>query len=290
MNIAEILKNTPRGTKLYSPAFGEVTLKKVAEDIIVVDDSCNIERVFFLDGRFYKDSECVLFPSRENRDWNNFYICPFKKGNFIVKENSNDTKFLAIFSRFGGPYEYTTHYLCLLRPDGKFKPNSDFGIGTIQEARLATDSEKKELLDAMARNGYYWDECSMTLNKLTLKFKVGDTIHKEGDYCNYTIKSIEQDRYICESGFFLRFVDQHEWEIKEIRKFDIKELKPFDKVLARDNNCCTWRCDFYSNYRITEYYPHRCMCNHYIQCIPYNEETKHLVGTTEDCPEYYKTW
>lgn len=74
MNIAEILKNVPRGTKLYSPAFGEVTFKKATGDIIVVDDSCNIERVFFSDGRFYKDSECVLFPSKECRDWSNFSV------------------------------------------------------------------------------------------------------------------------------------------------------------------------------------------------------------------------
>ena len=176
MNIAEILENVPKGTKLYSPIFGDVIFEDIRHGYIMVS-TYRIMREFHSDGRYYTNGECVLFPSRENRDWNNFYICPFKKGDFIVKECLDGNKFIAIFSHLGGPCEYTTNYLCLLRPDGKFKSKSDFGIGNAKEARLATDSEKKELLDAMARNGYCWDECSMTLKELTLIFKVGDTIH-----------------------------------------------------------------------------------------------------------------
>lgn len=287
MNIAEILKNTPKGTMLYSPAFGEVKFICLYNDRIITEDITNIQRLFYNNGSFYKNGECILFPSRENRDWNNFYICPFKKGDFIVKECLDGSKFIAIFSRFGGPREYTTYYLCLLRPDGKFKPSSDFEIGNTKEARLATDSEKKELLDAMARNGYCWDECSMTLKELTLKFKVGDTIHKEGGYSNHTIKSIAQDRYICKAGFFLRFADQNDWNIA---KFDTNSLKPFDKVLVRDTNINVWVCSIYSHFRNTSNYRYVCANNSYIQCIPYNDETKHLVGTNEDCPKYYKTW
>ena len=148
MNIAVILRNAPKGTKLYSPIFGEVTLLGTNCSYIEVSDSINIIREFCHDGRFYVHGECMLFPSRDNRDWNNFFICPFKKGDFIVKECPNSSKHIAIFSRFGGPYEYTTHYLCLLRADGTFKPEPDFGIGKVQEARLATDSEKKEFLQS----------------------------------------------------------------------------------------------------------------------------------------------
>lgn len=286
MNIAEILKDAPRGTKLYSPIFGDVILNKVNKFNIEVLDIANNIQHFIYTGLYNINGECMLFPSRENRDWNNFYICPFKKGDFIVKESLNDTKFIAIFSHFGGPYEYTTNYLCLLRPDGKFKSKSDFEMGSIQEARLATDSEKKELLDAMARNGYCWDECSMTLKELTLKFKVGDTIRKKG-YPNYTIIAIEEDRYRMKNGFFLKFVDQHEWEIT---KFDIKKLKPFDKVLVRDDDKDEWYCEFYSHYRNISYCKYGCISSSFHQCIPYNDETKHLVGTDKDCPEYYKTW
>lgn len=287
MNIAEILKNVPKGTKLYSPAFGEVTFKNVSSDIINVRDSVKIERTFYSNGNFYKDGECMLFPSRENRDWDNFYICPFKKGDFIVKECLDGNKFIAIFSHFGGFCEYTTNYLCLLRPDGKFKPVSDFGIGNVQEARLATNSEKKELLDAMARNGYCWDECSMTLKELTLKFKVGDTIHKEGEHLNLIIKSIAQDKYICEDGYFLRFADQNDWNIA---KFDINSFKPFDKVLVRDIDGDYWKAAIFSHSNEYGRYKYICVANAYNQCIPYNNDTEHLLGKRGPCPEYYKNW
>ena len=89
-------------------------------------------------------------------------------------------------------------------------------------------------------------------------------------------------------GFFLKFTDQHEWEVV---KFDIKELKPFDKVLARGHDTDEWGCKFYSHYRTNmPYYKHACSSGSYHQCIPYNDETEHLVGTDKDCPEYYKTW
>lgn len=291
VNIAQLLKDCPKGMELYSPLCGKCVFDRLNMGTIICKKQ-NTQEITFTSEGYYMlpvsdDCECMLFPSRENRDWNTFYICPFKKGDFIVKEYQEGGKFLAIFSHFGSPYEYTTNYLCLLKPDGKFKPNSDFGIGNTQEARLATDSEKKELLDAMAKNGYYWDECSMTLKKLTLKFKVGDTIHKKS-HLNHTIVSIEEDRYRMKDGFFLRFVDQHEWEVA---KFDINSLKPFDKVLARDKDTSNWYCNFYSHHRNnTSHYNYGCMSSAFHQCIPYNDETKHLVGTNKECPEYYKTW
>ena len=274
MNIAEILKNVPKGTKLYSPAFGEVTFKNVSSDIINVKDNAGMDRTLYSNGNYYKGG-----------DWNTFIICPFKKGDFIVKEDLKGTKFIAIFSHFGGPCEYTTHYLCLLRPDGRLKPNADFGIGNIKEARLATDSEKKELLDVMARNGYCWDECSMTLKELILKFKVGDTIRK--DHLKYKIVSIEGDRYSLENRFFLKFTDQHEWEVV---KFDINSLKPFDRVLVRDIDGDYWKAAIFSHSNEYGRYKYICVSNTYNQCIPYNNDTEHLLGKRGPCPEYYKNW
>lgn len=288
MNIAEKLRNAPEGTKLYSPVLGDVTFKGINSLYIEVLDLSNIVREFYHDGRFYMNGECMLFPSKDNRDWNNFSGCPYKKGDFIVRNYPNGHKYIAIFSRLGGPYPDTVHYLCLLYPDGKFKTVSDFGIGDVKDVRLATNSEKKKLLDAIAKNGYYWDECSMTLKKLTLKFKVGDLIHREGNYLRHIIKCIAQDRYICEDGFFLRFADQNDWNVI---KFDIKYLKPFDKVLVRDLYGDYWKAGIYSHYKeVYDEYKYVCVANIYRQCIPYNNATKHLIGTNEDCPEYYKTW
>lgn len=82
---------------------------------------------------------------------------------------------------------------------------------------------------------------------------------------------------------FVRF-----WDKPKVEKFDPKTLKPFDKVLVRDEDCY-WTADLFSH--IDDSIGRVC-CSWYSwkQCIPYNNETKNLVGTDNDCPEYYKWW
>ena len=75
------------------------------------------------------------------------------------------------------------------------------------------------------------------------------------------------------------------WYKKE--RFDPKTLKPFDKVLVRDNINNPWVCDHFS------YINHANICittDRCKYCIPYNDDTKHLVGTKEEAPEYYRYW
>ena len=73
-------------------------------------------------------------------------------------------------------------------------------------------------------------------------------------------------------------------------KFDPNTLNPFDKVLAR-NDSEDWSCLFFSHIvRDEETYPYACGYDLFTQCIPYNNDTKHLVGTTEEAPEYYRYW
>lgn len=78
------------------------------------------------------------------------------------------------------------------------------------------------------------------------------------------------------------------WDKPKVEKFDPKTLKPFDKVLVRDDDCY-WTADLFSH--IDDSIGKVC-CSVFLlkQCIPYNEETKHLVGTTDDCSEFYKWW
>ena len=78
------------------------------------------------------------------------------------------------------------------------------------------------------------------------------------------------------------------WYKKE--KFDPKTFKPFDKVLVRDDESCKWRVNFYSHEGESMAYPFRCIGKTYTYCIPYNDDTKHLVGTTDEAPEYYRYW
>ena len=91
--------------------------------------------------------------------------------------------------------------------------------------------------------------------------------------------------------------DQRDWSKFKIKKpkFDPKTLKPFDKVLVRDFDLTFWSCQYYSHIiphiiKVEENFPYMCVYHSYKYCIPYNEDTKHLVGTTKEAPEYYRYW
>ena len=78
------------------------------------------------------------------------------------------------------------------------------------------------------------------------------------------------------------------WQKKD--KFDPKTLKPFDKVLVSDEHHTRWRCSFFSHIVDQFNYKYFTSDSCYKFCIPYNDDTKHLVGTTDEAPEYYKYW
>lgn len=88
INIAEILKDKPKGTKLYSSIFGKATYVAICLGNIKVlcpelYERC--ERYFYNDGRFHSVGELVLFPSKEMRDWSKF---AWKKGDILVNKNA----------------------------------------------------------------------------------------------------------------------------------------------------------------------------------------------------------
>ena len=73
------------------------------------------------------------------------------------------------------------------------------------------------------------------------------------------------------------------------QRFDPKTFQQFDKVLTRCDNSGKWDIDLFGYF--DNLYKGVCCLDAYLQmCIPYNEETKHLVGTANDCPDYYKWW
>ena len=88
--------------------------------------------------------------------------------------------------------------------------------------------------------------------------------------------------------------DQRDWSKFKVKKpkFDPKTLKPFDKVLTRDRFDEEWYCNLFSHCRdtISEYKYAQTDCCSYVYCIPYNDDTKHLVGTIDDAPEFYRYW
>ena len=91
MNIAKILKNCPKGTRLYSPLCGEIELVRVKDEERYPITCCvkgyRTYNTFTSDGRFfsdYTDAECVLFPSKDQRDWNKFVV-PDQKPKYQFK-------------------------------------------------------------------------------------------------------------------------------------------------------------------------------------------------------------
>ena len=79
------------------------------------------------------------------------------------------------------------------------------------------------------------------------------------------------------------------WDKPKVERFDVNTLHPFDKVLTRCDNSEKWDIDLFGYF--DNLYKGVCCLDAYLQmCIPYNDETKHLIGTTNDCPDYYKWW
>lgn len=125
MNIAEILKKCPRGTKLYSSLFGEVILDCVKDGVeypIRCLASDGGYPFFMSDGRYfgdYTDAECVLFPSKDQRDWNKFVVPdqkpkyqfkPFDK--VLVRDRDTEAWWCNLF----GYIDKDGNYMCVNGP------------------------------------------------------------------------------------------------------------------------------------------------------------------------------
>ena len=78
------------------------------------------------------------------------------------------------------------------------------------------------------------------------------------------------------------------WYKKE--RFNPHTLQPFDKVLVRDMKVQDWDCGLFTCIYENEVFPFACHGNCYKFCIPYNDDTKHLVGNNDEAPEYYRYW
>ena len=119
--------------------------------------------------------------------------------------------------------------------------------------------------------------------------KYGITIHR-----NVTKKGLDVDWRDGECTLFPS-KEQRDWSKftapwYKSNKFDPKTLKAFDRVLVRNYKTTKWRCDHFSHFDGGNYNPCIASCCSYTFCIPYNDDTKHLLGTTEDAPDFYKYW
>ena len=89
--------------------------------------------------------------------------------------------------------------------------------------------------------------------------------------------------------------DHRAWDDEALRILGIEKkpetpfnLQPFDKVLIRDDDEFRWNIDFFSHIDDTRHCSYICALGSWEQCIPYNDETKHLLGTKQEPPEKYR--
>lgn len=132
LNLVEILKDCPKNMQLYCPIFGNVYFQEIKDTghavLIKVVTSCNTTYEFYHNGKFnkyYKDSECLLFPSKENRDWTTF-VAPKKKVERF------DTKTLKPFDQVlvrdnALTWSWTPRILSYIDSDGIFVDTSGEG-------------------------------------------------------------------------------------------------------------------------------------------------------------------
>lgn len=238
INIAEILKDKLENTKLYSPLFGDVYFYYVGNDLIKVKHHGGRIAVLFDNGRYYDypESELLLFPSKEMRDWSKF---AWKKGDVLI----SDCGFMCIFKEWASD-DYTKFNGCYF--DGM--PN--------------TETAKCSKLDDNTAYGYIRDienKCGGKLNLETLEIEKSE--FKDGDIIKMT------------------------WDSEHKMIVDLPkncEFKPFDKVICRDSDADIWKASFFSHYDERAYYPFFCNNCGYKYCLPYNDETAKLIGTTNN--------
>lgn len=296
-NIAKLLKDAPKGTVLYSPLFGEVKFKYINDSKfgIVVEDSEGCCRSFDKYGRYftaYNNAECLLFPSKDCRTWEGWKLPSepkFKVGDWLYHNTYGVHPILVkdYSERQGYNVECieTSYYL------QKGIVENEYHFWTIEDAKdgdvLVTDNGWTCIFKAF--DGYVFSSyCFMDSQRWFCEF--GSEAHTPDSRINGNIHpatKVQRDLLfakIKEAGYTW---DSEKKELKKIQPhYDISNFQPFDKVLVRDSDIDFWDVDLFSRY-FDEF---QCFRGSWEQCIPYNDDTKHLLGTTDMPSEEYINW
>lgn len=319
INIAEILKDKPTNTKLYSPLFGNVYFSRIIKRSACVETLHHgTSTCFYNDATYlnYKEAETLLFPSKEMRDWNKF---AWKKGDVLI---SNDSDEHIIFKGFSKS-DYTTfegkHWISV----SKKRYVSCLKIQNVQDYHIEDNKESAQtyINTIEKRLGGKLNRESLEIEKAQTEFKDGDiafadhgnrqdvfivsgkTGLSEGynsfislDLRGLTLSMGYRTSFFKEDLCKLRLATEEEkqqlfnalakenkaWDTEKKQIVDLKpkvELKPFDKVLIRDFKDQAWRVSLFGYKDANNYYCCNGCC--WNQCIPYigNES---LLGTTKD--------
>lgn len=307
INIAEILKDKPKRTKLYTDTFGELSIEDIdAEDElgITLSSKDDDELLFYNDGRYNLYGEPILVPSKSMHDWRKF---AWKKGDVLV---SKDNVYI-IFEKFEDD-AYT-------RFKGKHYLWKEFNVEDYnkEETKMLTSVFEKATDDvAQTYIKTIEEHLDGKLNLETLEiekqleFKDGDIVvyGKSVAICRKIYKHTLSFYVSLNEMFGLLFADEVEsskeyrfateeekkqlfsalakknkaWDAEKKAIVDLKpkvELKPFDKVLVRDSEYHAWQVSLYG-YKDANLYKCNNGCS-WNQCVPYHGN-EHLLGTTKD--------
>ena len=317
INIVEILKNKPKGTKLYADAFGELSIEDIyAECIdelgITLSSKDGDELLFYNDGKYSIYGEPILVPSKEMRDWEKF---AWKRGDVLV--NSRGLKIL--FDRWAND-NYTSFY-------AKTINLVEYGFLDTNLHTLASEKETKSFIKCIEEKlGGKLNRETLEIEKTQPEFKDGDIVFmkgiKDGYFANciFILRSEYKDGD--ERAFYYAFYNADDkfttaeygytrvhyslrpatdsekqqlfdalakkgkaWDAEKKQIVDLKpkvELNPFDNVLVRHQKTEEWRANIFSHTDKTdEYLDYVCVNGRWEFCIPYigNES---LLGTTKD--------
>lgn len=319
INIVEILKDKPQGTKLYFSACGKCKLEEVDDKSFKIS-FYNSKFGFmnggegYLDknGKLYDDGECVVFPSKEMRDWSKF---AWKKGDVLVSEDG--TAHL-IFEKFTDD-TYTTFI-------GKYHyANNDYYVSECDSAitdlyTLETENSAQTYINTIEeRLGGKLNRESLEIEKAQSEFKDGDIVISDVGTIvlvrgisltrkiyyhaymrnEYTYINQVEGEFFSRISRIKRFATDSEkqqlfdalakkgktWDAEKKQIVDLKpkvELKPFDNVLVRHQKTEEWRANIFSHTDKTdEYLDYVCVNGRWEFCIPY-EGNESLLGTTKD--------
>lgn len=254
----------------------------------------------------------ILLPSRGMRDWSKF---AWKKGDVLV----NSCGFQCIFKEWKSD-DYTKFNGCYSNSRDGYEDVSN--AETAKFDKLDNNIAYGYVREIERKLGGILNLETLEIEKAQPEFKDGDVIiimPHIGDELIYLFKAEDGEKYYghafldgniavvnedsyCQKDFCTARPSTEEekqrlfsalekknkrWNpnTKQIEDLPKKcEFKPFDKVLVRDFDDKEWKADFFSHNRLvddSDYY-FSCVGNMWRHCIPYNEETKHLLGTTDE--------
>lgn len=317
INIAEILRDKPVNTKLYSPLFSEVFFSHVSGGGIAVEHNGGTS-LFFSSGKFYDydGAEPLLFPSKEMRDWSKF---AWKKGDILVNK---DAEVYIIFDGFKDDTYKTFHgHYYLWEEEGSivnFEENEDY-MQTSEFYKANKEEAQTYINTIEERLGGKLNMETLEIEKAQPEFKDGDIITFKDRIIIIYNNSIEKypnrteiyyhaclkegeltvNEYLMSCGFGEGWYSSTEeekqqlfdalekegkaWDAEKKQIVDIKkelQFKPFEKVLVRDSIYDVWRASFFSHIKEdNERYVTIGLCWKF--CIPY-EGNEHLLGTTDN--------